>query len=69
MYVHISCVMVVDQCFPVIATINQANTTNTEIIPVSTEFEFLSCSSCKSISDTCKRLCAFIFLQVLVKIL
>ena len=46
--------MVMDYRYSVTATMKQANTANTEIILVSNKFKVLSCSSCKSISETSK---------------
>ena len=50
--------MVMDCRYSVTTIMKQANTSSTEIILVSNEFEILSCSSCKSISETSKRLFA-----------
>ena len=50
--------MVMGYRYSVTTIMKQANTANTEIILVRNEFEILSCSSCKSISETSKRLFA-----------
>ena len=50
--------MVMNYRYSVTTLMKQANTANTEIILVSNEFEILSWSSCKSISETSKRLFA-----------
>ena len=50
--------MVMDYLYSVTTIMKQANTANTEIILVRNEFEISSCSSCKSISETSKRLFA-----------
>ena len=50
--------MVMDYCYSVTTIMKQANTAKTEIILVSKESEILSYSSCKSISETSKRLFA-----------
>ena len=52
--------MVMDYRYSVTTIMKQANSANTEIILVSSEFEILSCSSCKSILEISKRLFAVV---------